>query len=106
MRIKTLLAALTIPIVTAVTQTPVAGASTDCSRESVAQVIQATDSALSVYFDKYPEANEVITDAYLQPESVGASNIKAYFAAHPQQNQELQEIMAPIDEKRRECRTV
>lgn len=106
MRTKIPLATLAIPVVAAMIQTPAADASTDCSRESVAQVIQAADASLSVYFDKYPEANEVITQAYTQPESVGASKIKAYFAAHPQQDQELQDIMAPVDDKRRECRTV
>jgi hemophore-related protein len=48
----------------------------------------------------------VITQAYTQPEPVGAANIKAYFGAHPQQDRELQDIMAPIDKKRQECKTV
>ncbi|ALR11781.1 hypothetical protein MYCSP_10320 [Mycobacteroides saopaulense] len=97
--------ALTISVAAAF-GTPVGDASTECSPESITQTVQAVDYALSVYFDKYPEANEVITQAYLQPESVGAASIKAYFAAHPQQDRELKDIMAPVDDKRRECRTV
>ncbi|OHU65019.1 hemophore-related protein [Mycobacteroides chelonae] len=102
---KTILAALVISAASALVGAPVAHASTDCSPESVTQTIRAADNALSVYFAKYPQANEVITQAYTQPESVGAANIKAYFGAHPQQDRELQDIMAPIDKKRQECKT-
>ncbi|WP_078284663.1 hemophore-related protein [Mycobacteroides chelonae] len=103
---KNTLAALVISAASAVVGAPIGHASTDCSPESVAQTIQAANNALSVYFGKYPKANEVITQAYMQPESVGAANIKAYFGAHPQQDRELQDIMAPIDKKRQECKTV
>ncbi|WP_185715245.1 hemophore-related protein [Mycobacteroides abscessus] len=106
MRKSSFIAALTVSAVTAVISAPPGHASTDCSQEGIAQAVQATNSALGIYFDRYPEANAVITDAYLQPESVGASNIRAYFVAHPQQDRELKDIMAPLDDKKRECRTV
>lgn len=106
MRNTSFIAALTVSVVTAVMGAPPGHASTGCSQEGTAQAVQATNNALSIYFDKYPEANAVITDAYLQPEAVGASNIRAYFAAHPQQDRELKDIMAPLDDKKRECRTV
>ncbi|CPS14729.1 Conserved exported protein of uncharacterised function [Mycobacteroides abscessus subsp. bolletii] len=106
MRKSSFIAALAVSVVTAVIGALPGHASTDCSQEGIARVVQATNNALSMYFDKYPEANAVITDAYVQPESVGASNIRAYFAAHPQQDRELKDIMSPLDDKKRECRTV
>lgn len=106
MRNSSFIAVLAVPVVAAVVGAPSVHASTDCSEEGIAQVVQATNNALGVYFDRYPEANAVITEAYVQPESVGASNIRAYFAAHPQQDRELKDIMAPLDGQKRECKTV
>ncbi|SHV94325.1 Uncharacterised protein [Mycobacteroides abscessus subsp. abscessus] len=74
MRNSSFIAALTVSAVTAVISAPPGHASTDCSQEGIAQAVQATNSALGIYFDK--------------------------------QDRELKDIMAPLDDKKRECRTV
>ena len=55
MRTSSFIAALAVSTATAVIGAPLGHTSTDCSREGIARTVQATNSALGVYFDKYPE---------------------------------------------------
>lgn len=82
---------------------PSAAAAPDCSPGGVNATVTSVQGAAQQYLAAHPDANEVVTAAYGQPRPEAASNLRAYFTAHPQQYHELRGILAPIGDTERQC---
>ncbi|MCV7379233.1 hemophore-related protein [Mycobacterium alsense] len=82
---------------------PSAAAAPDCSPGGVNATVTSVQGAAQQYLAAHPDANQVVTAAYGQPRPEAASNLRAYFTAHPQQYHELRGILAPIGDTERQC---
>jgi hemophore-related protein len=83
---------------------PSASATSDgCSAEALAGTVSSVTGSAHQYLDAHPDANDVVTAAYGQPQPVAAANLRGYFTAHPQEYVELRGILAPIGDKQRQC---
>jgi hemophore-related protein len=82
---------------------PSAAAAPDCSPAGVNATVSSAEGAAQQYLAGHPEANQVVTAAYGQPQPQAASSLRGYFTAHPQEYYDLRGILAPIGDTERQC---
>jgi heme-binding protein len=82
---------------------PSASAAPDCSAGGVSSTVSTVFGATRDYLGSHPGANSVLTGATTQPRGQGASDVRAYFTAHPQEYYDLRGILAPIGDTQRQC---
>ena len=89
--------------VAAMIAAPAASAAPDCSPSGVANIVSSVTGSALDYLNNHPGANQVVTAAYSQPQSVAAGNLRSYFTANPTEYYELRGILAPIGDTQRQC---
>jgi heme-binding protein len=60
-------------------------------------------SASSWYLDSHPGANDVLTNAVSQSPADARSSVRGYFAAHPNEYLDLQNIARPLTDLPKQC---
>jgi hemophore-related protein len=84
---------------------PTAAAAPDCSAAGVANTVSTVTGSARDYLNNHPGANQVISAAANAPRPEAASNLRAYFTAHPNQYYDLRGILAPIGDTQQQCNT-
>src|SRR6201994_949412 len=83
---------------------PSAIAAPDCSPSGVNTTVSSVTGAAQQYLAAHPNANQVVMAAYGQPRPQAASDLRAYFTAHPNEYYELRGVLAPIGQTEQQCR--
>jgi heme-binding protein len=81
---------------------PVASA-VPCKASGFASTASGVLASAGSYLDAHPGADDVLTASANQPEGEAQSSVRAYFAAHPNEFLDLQNIVAPIKNVRSQC---
>jgi heme-binding protein len=91
--------------VTAVATTPLtAGAQpSPCTASGLANTASGVLSAAGGYLDSHPGANDVLTAAVSQSQADARSSVRGYFAAHPNELLDLNNIAQPLRDLRKQC---
>ena len=91
--------------VTAVVTTPLtAGAQpSPCMASGLANTASGVLSAAAGYLDSHPGANDVLTAAASQSQPDARSSVRGYFAAHPNEALDLNNIAQPLRDLRKQC---
>jgi hemophore-related protein len=83
--------------------TPSAVAAPDCTPGAVNATVSSVTGSAQQYLSAHPDANQVVMDAYGQPGPQAASDLRAYFTAHPHEYYDLRGILSPIGDTERQC---
>jgi hemophore-related protein len=91
--------------VAAVATTPMtAGAEpSPCTASGLATTASGVLSAAGGYLDSHPGANDVLTAAVSQSAADARSSVRGYFAAHPNEAIDLNNIAQPLRDLRKQC---
>lgn len=81
---------------------PVATAA-PCKASGFASAASGVLASAGSYLDAHPGADDVLTASANQPAAEAQSSVRAYFAAHPTEFFDLQNIVAPIKNVRSQC---
>ena len=90
------LAATTIALPTAVAQP-------QCTASGLSSALGSVASATGQYLDSHTDANQVVTNAGAMSPQDGENSIRTYFAAHPQEWNDLRGIARPLASLRQQC---
>jgi heme-binding protein len=90
-------------VATAIWAAPAALAAPDCSPKGVHATVSSATGAAKQYLDAHPDASKVFMAAYGQPRPQAASDLRAYFTAHPNEYYDLRGVLAPINDTERQC---
>ena len=90
---------------TAVASTPVrAGAQpSPCTASALANTASGVLGAAGGYLDSHPGANDVLTAAVSQSQADARSSVRGYFSAHPNELLDLNNIVQPLRDLRKQC---
>jgi hemophore-related protein len=91
--------------VAAVATTPLtAGAQpSPCTASGLATTASGVLSAAGGYLDSHAGANDVLTAAVSQSQADARSSVRGYFAAHPNEALDLNNIAQPLRDLRKQC---
>jgi heme-binding protein len=82
---------------------PTAGAAPPCTASGLATTASGVLSTAGGYLDSHPGANDVLTTAVSQSPADARSSVRGYFAAHPNEFLDLQNIARPLSDLRNQC---
>jgi heme-binding protein len=83
---------------------PTAGAApSPCTASGLATTASGVLSAAGGYLDSHPGANDALTAAASQSPADARSSVRGYFAAHPNEFLDLQNIARPLSDLRNQC---
>ena len=91
----TLAAAVAVPTV--------AAAPAPCTAAGLASTISGVTGSAAQYLDAHPDVNDAITEAGSQTPEQAQSSLRAYFAGHLQQYNDLRAIAQPLTDLRAGC---
>ena len=91
--------------VAAVATTPLtAGAQpSPCTASGLATAASGVLSTAGGYLDSHPGANDVLTAAVNQSPEDARSSVRGYFASHPNEALDLNNIVQPLRDLRKQC---
>jgi hemophore-related protein len=82
---------------------PIAAAQPQCTAAALSSAVGSVAVATGQYLDSHPDANQVVTDAGAQSGQDADNSIRDYFAAHPQEWNDLRGIAQPLANLRQQC---
>ena len=74
-----------------------------CTAAGLAQTVSSVTAAAGQYLEAHPDANDALTKAGSQGPGEAQSALQGYFAAHPQQFNDLRGIAQPLTSLRNQC---
>jgi hemophore-related protein len=74
-----------------------------CTASGLASTASGVLSAASGYLDSHPDANDVLTSTAGQSPEAARSAVRGYFASHPNELLDLQNIARPLTDLRNQC---
>jgi len=91
--------------VAAVASTPLtAGAEpSQCTASGFATTASGVLNTAGGYLDSHPGANDVLTAAVNQSPEDARSSVRGYFASHPNEALDLNNIVQPLRDMRKQC---
>lgn len=87
----------------ATTSQTAGAAPSSCTASGLATTASGVLSATGGYLDSHPGANDVLTAAASQSPADARSSVRGYFAAHPNEFLDLQNIARPLSDLRNQC---
>ena len=88
----------------AVTASPTAEAApANCTASGLANTASSVLGSAGGYLDSHPGANDVLTAAVSQSQADARSSVRGYFAAHPNELFDLNNIAQPLRDLRKQC---
>lgn len=82
---------------------PAAAAQPQCTASGLSNALGSVASATSGYLASHQGANDVVTNAGAMSPQDSENSIRAYFAAHPQEWNDLRGIAEPLRSLRAQC---
>lgn len=85
------------------TATAAAAPGPGCTAADIAAVESQVAAAVAAYFFTHPEVNNVFTSVHGMPASQAFSTVRAYLAANPQTQAEIDAVRSPVQDLRIRC---
>ncbi|HME48917.1 heme-binding protein [Mycobacterium sp.] len=74
-----------------------------CTAAGLASTVSSVTGAAGQYLDTHQDVNDALTSAGSQTPSDAEGSLRGYFAAHPQEFNDLRGIAAPLTNLRSQC---
>ena len=90
---------------TAVASTPVRADAqpSPCTASALANTASGVLNSAGGYLDSHPGANDALTAAVSQSQADARSSVRGYFSAHPNELLDLNNIVQPLRDLRKQC---